>query len=73
MESLFLTRQENLVLQLVCNQKSNLEISRMLFISPYTVTQHKQNIKRKIGCKTSLGFLVYALKKGVVLLEDIGS
>ncbi len=61
-----LTPQEIRVLELVCQQESNEEIARQMSLSVLTIKRHRQNIKDKIGAKNTVGFVLYAIKSGIV-------
>lgn len=66
-----LSKQEVQILKLVCLQRDNGEIADLLSISQHTVLRHKQNIKNKIGAKSLVGFLTYALKFKYVELDEL--
>jgi DNA-binding CsgD family transcriptional regulator len=66
-----LTQQEKKVLVLICQQNTAQEIADKLFISKYTVMRHKQNIKEKIGAKSPVGLLLFAVKCGLVRVDEI--
>ena len=67
----FLSRHEQDILKLICKQRLNAEIAAELSISPNTVLRHKQNIKSKIGAKTLIGCVAFALKHGIIDLAEI--
>lgn len=69
LDSNFLTSREIEVLQLICEQKTNLEIGEMLFISPRTVEGHRNNLLLKTGSKNSAGLVVYAMQNDIVIIE----
>jgi DNA-binding NarL/FixJ family response regulator len=69
LDSNFLTTREIEVLQLICEQKTNLEIGEMLFISPRTVEGHRNNLLLKTGSKNSAGLVVYAMQNDIVVIE----
>ena len=54
------------VLKLICMEKSNHEIARLLNISINTVSYYRQNIFRKTESGSVIGLYKYALKNGVV-------
>ncbi len=47
-----LTARENEILQLVKEGYKNKDIAEKLFLSPKTISTHKENIKQKFGLKT---------------------
>ena len=63
---LVLSRREREVLRLVSEGKGNKEIGNTLFISPRTVEKHKENLKRKLQCSSSVELAVYSLKHGIL-------
>jgi len=64
-----LTPSELRVLELICQQESNEEIARQMSLSSLTVKRHRQNIKDKIGAKNTVGFVLYAIKHGVITMS----
>lgn len=62
---------EQKVVKALCRQKNNQEIAESLFLSPNTIKRHRQRIKEKIGAKNVVGFIHYALKHGIVTLNDL--
>lgn len=69
LDSNFLTSREIEVLQLICEQKTNVEIGEMLFISPRTVEGHRNNLLLKTESKNSAGLVVYAMQNDIVVIE----
>lgn len=70
-DSDFLTSRETEVLSLICKQKSTIEISEQLFISPRTVEGHRNNLLLKTESKNIAGLVVYAIQNQVVELDQI--
>ncbi|MFQ3173294.1 MAG: DNA-binding NarL/FixJ family response regulator [Flavobacterium sp.] len=62
----FLTNREIEVLQLICEQKTTLEIGELLFISPRTVEGHRNNLLLKTDSRNSAGLVVYAIQNEIV-------
>ncbi len=56
-----LTRREEEVLQLICEQYTNAEIAEKLFISIRTVEGHRNNLLLKTGAKNTVGLVMFAL------------
>jgi DNA-binding NarL/FixJ family response regulator len=65
-----LTEREREVLQLAAEGLSNPEIATRLSISPRTVETHRANLMRKLGLKTQTDLIRYALKRGILPMED---
>lgn len=66
----FFTKKELEILQLICKQKSTLEIADVLTISPRTVEGHRNNMLLKTDCKSSVGLVIFALQNEIVTLND---
>jgi DNA-binding NarL/FixJ family response regulator len=65
-----LTDREREVLQLAAEGLSNPEIASRLSISPRTVETHRANLMRKLGLKTQTDLIRYALRRGILPMED---
>ncbi len=65
-----LTDREREVLQLAAEGLSNPDIANRLSISPRTVETHRANLMRKLGLKTQTDLIRYALKRGILPMED---
>jgi DNA-binding NarL/FixJ family response regulator len=64
--SLTLTAREREVLQLIAEGRSGKEISDILGISVKTTEYHKENIKRKLGVKTTAELTRNAIALGLI-------
>lgn len=65
----FITSRELEVLELICKQKSTIEIGEKLFISPRTVEGHRNNLLLKTESKNIAGLVVFAIQHGLVYLD----
>jgi DNA-binding NarL/FixJ family response regulator len=65
-----LTSREREVLYLAAQGFNNQEISARLFISPRTVEIHRSNMMHKLGLHNQTELVRFAIKKGIVHLED---
>ncbi len=65
-----LTAREREVLQMAAEGDSNNEIATKLSISPRTVETHRANMMRKIGLRSQTDLIRYALKKGILSLDE---
>jgi DNA-binding NarL/FixJ family response regulator len=65
-----LTEREREVLHLAAEGLSNPEIAARLSISPRTVETHRANLMRKLGLKTQTDLIRYALRRGILPMED---
>lgn len=62
------TRREEEILQLVCQQYTAEEIAEKLFISVKTVNGHRNNLLQKTGSRNVTGLVLYAIKNNIVTL-----
>lgn len=60
-----LTKREMEIIRLVCEGKSNGEISMELSLSQRTIENHRMRISKKTGCKTTAELVVFAIRNGV--------
>jgi len=61
-----LTKREKEILKLIAEEYTGPEISAHLHISLNTVETHRRNLVQKIGAKSSIGLVRYAIKHGLV-------
>jgi DNA-binding NarL/FixJ family response regulator len=61
-EKLVLTSREAEILQLVCHEKTNLEISHILGLSIRTIESHRRRMIDRSGSKTIIGVMVRVLE-----------
>jgi two-component system, NarL family, response regulator NreC len=54
------------IIDLICDEHTNKEISDQLFISIRTVEGHRLKIMEKMDVKNTVGLVVYAIKMGLV-------
>jgi len=64
-----LTDRELEVLKLYADGKTTREISEELFVSVKTVGTHRQHIQEKLGIKTTVEMIKYAIRNGLITLE----
>lgn len=64
--SMDLTRREEEILQLVCQQYTAEEIAERLFISVKTVNGHRNNLLAKTHSRNVTGLVLYAVKNNIV-------
>ncbi|HDR16100.1 MAG TPA: response regulator transcription factor [Desulfobacteraceae bacterium] len=65
-----LTTREREVLQLIAEGRSPSAISDVLFVSVKTVESHRSNLLRKLQVKSTAELTQYAVRKGLVSLEE---
>lgn len=65
-----LTPRELEVLTLIAGGMTNAEIGDRLVISVKTVDRHRENIMRKLNMHSRIDLVKYALKMGLIELED---
>lgn len=61
-----LTPREREVMQLLARDYPVKEVAERLFISPRTVENHRSNIMRKLGLKSTIEFIRHAVRQGLV-------
>ena len=65
-----LTTREREVLQLAAQSCSHADIAGRLSISPRTVETHHTNVMRKLGLRTQTDLIRYALRQGILPMDD---
>jgi DNA-binding NarL/FixJ family response regulator len=66
--NIVITKREEEILQLVCQQYTAEEIAQKLYISVKTVNGHRNNLLQKTGSKNVTGLVLYAIKNNVIPL-----
>jgi DNA-binding NarL/FixJ family response regulator len=61
-----LNEREKRILQLIWEEKSNKEIADELFLGIRSVEKIRQDMKEKIGVKSTVGLLKYAIDKRII-------
>ena len=61
-----LTPREREVLKLIAEGKSSKEIADLLFISVFTVNNHRASIMEKLNLKKATDLVKYAIRKGYI-------
>jgi DNA-binding NarL/FixJ family response regulator len=69
----FLKEREKKILQLIWEEKSNKEIADMLFLGVRSVEKIRQDIKEKIGAKSTVGLLKYGIDQNIIRANQRGS
>ena len=65
-----LTTREREVLHLVAEGHSNAEIAETLFISRRTVETHRAHAMKKLGIRTHVDLVLYAVRQGIIPQQD---
>lgn len=65
-----LTRREKEVLKLILGEKTSVEIAEILCISRRTVETHRRNLLGKVGAKSSIGLVMFAMRHKIVFDPD---
>jgi two-component system, NarL family, response regulator NreC len=66
-----LNRNEIAVLQLLCMQMDSEEIGKQLYLSKHTIDHLRKTLLQKCGVKNTVGLVMYAVKNGIVKLEEL--
>lgn len=61
-----LSKREIEIIQLICDQLTNEEISKKLFLSKRTIDNHRQNILNKLGMNNTAGLVRFAVENGLI-------
>lgn len=61
-----ISKREKEIITLIANGLTTKSIASKLYISPYTVETHRQNILLKLGLKNSAELVKYAIQKGIL-------
>jgi len=61
-----LTKREKEILKLIAEEYTGPEMSAHLHISLNTVETHRKNLVQKLGVKSSIGLVKYAIKHGLI-------
>jgi DNA-binding NarL/FixJ family response regulator len=61
-----LTKRELEILKLITQEKTNDEISSLLFIAKRTVDSHRQNLLNKLGVKNTVGLTKIAIESKLI-------
>ncbi|HEV9036186.1 MAG TPA: response regulator transcription factor [Puia sp.] len=61
-----LNEREKKILQLMWEEKSNKEIADALFLGVRSVEKIRQDLKEKVGVKSTVGLLKYAINKRII-------
>ena len=65
-DDFYLTKREKEVLKLIAEGHTYRKIAEMLFISHYTVINHRQNIIQKLGLNNNAELVQFAIKYGFI-------
>lgn len=65
-----LKTREKEIIRLICQQKTSEEIGKLLFLSKKAIEKERLAILAKIGEKTSIGMVIYAIKNGIYSVEE---
>jgi len=65
-----LTQRERQVLQFIVQGKSNREIAAILGLSVNTISVHRANLMQALGIHRTADLVVYAIRKGLVMLPE---
>ncbi|MEE8163728.1 MAG: response regulator transcription factor [Anaerolineae bacterium] len=65
-----LTSREREVLQLAAAGRTNREIAETLYLSVRTVEKHRQAMMRKLGLSSRDNLMKYAIRRGLIDIED---
>lgn len=64
-----LSNREREVLQLAAEGLTNAEIGERLFLSPRTIEDHRSSMMHKLGLRTHVDLVRYALRRGILPMD----
>lgn len=64
-QAIAFTTQELDIIKLICQEMTSSEMAKTLFLSVRTVDWHRTAIKQKIGAKSNVGIVKYAINHGL--------
>ena len=64
-----LSEREKQVLQLLWEEKSNKEIARQIFLGTRSVEKIRQDMKKKLGVKSTIGLFKYAITNKMIKIN----
>jgi len=67
--TIVLTEREKKILQLLWEEKSNKEIADMFFLSVRSIEKIRQEMKDKLGIKSTVGLLKYGIFKKIIEID----
>jgi DNA-binding NarL/FixJ family response regulator len=62
--------RESKILQLLWGEKSNREIADELFLGIRTVERIRQDLKEKVGAKSTIGLIKFAVREGIITTPE---
>lgn len=65
-----LTEKEQVILKLICIEKNNQEIAKLLSISRNTVNTYRTRMLEKLKANNTVGLVMYALKSGLCWIDE---
>jgi DNA-binding NarL/FixJ family response regulator len=65
-----LSDREREILKLIAEGRTNKEIAEMLFLSIKTIQAHRANLMRKLGMHDRTELVKYAIRKGIIGLDE---
>ena len=65
-----LTKREQEILRLICQEHTNKEIGGILSISRRTVDGHRTRLMKKCGAKNTAGLIYYAIEQGLEVRQQ---
>jgi DNA-binding NarL/FixJ family response regulator len=68
-----LNERERKILELLWDEKSNKEIAAELFLSVRSIEKMRQDLKEKLGIKSTIGLLKYAINKKIIPMRAVAS
>jgi DNA-binding CsgD family transcriptional regulator len=69
-QSIVFSELELKIVHMICLEKTNEEIAKILCLSRRTIENNRAQIYKKMQVKTSAGVAIYALKQGLFSFDE---
>lgn len=69
-QSIIFSDLELKIIHMICLEKTNEEIAKILFLSRRTIENNRASIYKKMQVRTSAGVAIYALKQGLFSFDE---
>lgn len=72
-DNLQITKREQEVLDLICQEHTSAEIAETLFISTRTVENHRKSLLSKTGVRNTAGLIIFSIRNQLVEIEGLAN
>ena len=68
-----LDEREKRILQMIWDERSNKDIAESLYLTIRSVEKIRQDIKKKIGVRSTVGIIRYAIDKKIIVPDIVNN